>query len=87
MILTEDVALCNKSETIKKQQKWVTDRQVRSGGAGHNDLLQVLHEDLQTDVVGQDVSSRILYSTRYNNVTATLHQHYDNIPKPDGLIR
>lgn len=48
------------------------DRQVRSGSAGHSELLQVIHEHLQTDVVGQDWSSRLLQRSTYYII---VHQH------------
>ncbi len=35
-------------------------RQVRSGSAGDSQFLQVIHEHLQADVVGQDRGSRLL---------------------------
>lgn len=52
----------------------------KSGGAGDGELLQVIHEHLKADVIGQDGSARLLKHNRpiifYTlSSAATRHAH------------
>lgn len=46
-----------------------------SGGAGHCQLLQVIHEHLQTDVISQDRSSRLLNRITRDIIKLWHHHH------------